>query len=241
MRGLSKAAKPVCAYCGSSSDLTRDHVPPLAVFPDEPKYRRNLITVPSCRRCNKRHARDDEYLAHVLAAHATVVRNPASASFRARIHRGLRRFRSALPSRLARSMRRVNVSTPAGIHLGKLPVLQYERKRLEALIRRFVTGLHLHHFNERLPATHEVTPMVLADRPFRAGANRDAIDEVYDLLKSAPLHDIGEGVFKYRFMRAADDPASSSWIMTFYESMEFAAWIMRIEPGGASATISGTH
>jgi len=38
-----------CVYCGLEGEITRDHIPPKKLFP---KNTRNLITIPSCQKCN---------------------------------------------------------------------------------------------------------------------------------------------------------------------------------------------
>jgi hypothetical protein len=71
------ATEPDCIYCGSTTEPTRDHVPPRAVFP-KPRPK-NLLTVPACRACNSAAAADDEYFAAVLrAATQAPVPSPAS-------------------------------------------------------------------------------------------------------------------------------------------------------------------
>ena len=49
----------MCVYCGSAV-TTVDHIPPKAIIPA--KSRGNLLTVPSCRKCNNSFSKDDEYL-----------------------------------------------------------------------------------------------------------------------------------------------------------------------------------
>ena len=53
-----------CVYCGREAQLTSDHIPPKNLFP-KPRPS-NLITVPSCKRCNRSASKDDEYLRLVL-------------------------------------------------------------------------------------------------------------------------------------------------------------------------------
>jgi hypothetical protein len=48
----------VCYLCGSTKDMTRDHIPPEGFFP--PDAKENLITVPCCFRCNNSFTLDDE-------------------------------------------------------------------------------------------------------------------------------------------------------------------------------------
>jgi hypothetical protein len=47
-----------CYLCGSTENLTRDHIPPKGFF--TPDSKANLITVPCCKACNASYSKDDE-------------------------------------------------------------------------------------------------------------------------------------------------------------------------------------
>ena len=53
-----------CFHCGRAGPETDDHVPP-KIFLDKP-YPKNLITVPSCRRCNSASSDDEQYVASLI-------------------------------------------------------------------------------------------------------------------------------------------------------------------------------
>lgn len=53
-----------CFHCGRADPETVDHVPP-KMFLDEP-YPDDLITVPSCRRCNSEPSDDEQYVASLI-------------------------------------------------------------------------------------------------------------------------------------------------------------------------------
>ena len=55
---------PLCIYCGVNVGDEPDHVPPKCLFP-QPRPS-DLVTVPSCARCNRRFALDDEYFRDVI-------------------------------------------------------------------------------------------------------------------------------------------------------------------------------
>lgn len=61
-----------CYLCGSTENLTRDHIPPKCLF-SKPRPG-NLYTVPCCYRCNNSASKEDEYLrlatSGLLNAHA---------------------------------------------------------------------------------------------------------------------------------------------------------------------------
>jgi len=77
---MSKAAKNArdeCIYCGARDNLTDDHVPPKALFP-EPRPS-DLITVPACLQCNKSYEKDDEYFRIAVLAQIEPDRDPGAA------------------------------------------------------------------------------------------------------------------------------------------------------------------
>jgi hypothetical protein len=47
-----------CYLCGSTENLTRDHIPPQGLFP--PPLPTNLITLPCCEKCHKPFSLEDE-------------------------------------------------------------------------------------------------------------------------------------------------------------------------------------
>lgn len=62
-----------CYLCGSTENLTRDHIPPKGLFP-KPRPS-NLYTVPCCYSCNNGAAKEDEYFrvatSSLINAHPT--------------------------------------------------------------------------------------------------------------------------------------------------------------------------
>lgn len=53
----------ICLYCGGKSE-TRDHIPTRGLL-NKP-YPNNLMTVPSCKKCNNSFSKDEEYLIILL-------------------------------------------------------------------------------------------------------------------------------------------------------------------------------
>ena len=62
-----------CVYCGSEENITREHIPPKALFP--PPKPSNLITVPACNTCNGKKSIDDEYFNWFLNVNYSVHQN----------------------------------------------------------------------------------------------------------------------------------------------------------------------
>jgi hypothetical protein len=60
---------PYTCYCCEGIGNTNEHAPPKSIYPKQkylpkgsPDYRKNLITVPSCKKHNNEKSGDDEYL-----------------------------------------------------------------------------------------------------------------------------------------------------------------------------------
>jgi hypothetical protein len=62
-----KKKEATCYMCDASS-VGGEHVPPKCLFPDEPRFRKSFVKVPSCAQHNTGKSTDDEFLRWVLAA-----------------------------------------------------------------------------------------------------------------------------------------------------------------------------
>ena len=222
----SKRLPRFCAYCGTATDLTRDHIPPQSLFPDDPAHRVDLITVPACRRCNRKFEADDQYFALAISAHLLTGQNPVAASLHERAKRGLAYvMRKPLGRKIAKELGRVELQTPTGLFAGYQPIWKYDRRVIDRVACRIVRGLYFHHFGSRVPPGARVGCQALRDIPMRTAADHAGFEPLFTLLQTQPLRDIGPGVFKYRFGAALDNPAFSAWIMTIYDAVEFAGFI----------------
>lgn len=75
-----KKKEATCYMCDAPS-VGREHVPPRCLFPNDPDFRKSLISVPSCAKHNSDKSTDDELLRWVLAsinAHSEIARQVLS-------------------------------------------------------------------------------------------------------------------------------------------------------------------
>ena len=77
---MSRTHADICAYCGSPSPTTRDHIPPKGVFPSPRPD--DLITVPSCAACNQGASGTDEFFRTFLSLRVGVDTAPTSRLWR---------------------------------------------------------------------------------------------------------------------------------------------------------------
>src|SRR3972149_962327 len=186
-------------YLWGRPATTRDHVPPKTLFPG-PRPE-NLITLPSCERCNKAYSLDEEYFRN----NVSMLSNPEHAApiWKA-AHRSLKRS----PKLDADTMRRLSVTDSAGI---RLPVLRYDAMRTNRVLVKIAHGLVYHHTGRRLPDSVRTEAFPVEDVP----------NSLKELTPKLPFRGRWQGVFAYTGGMSADDPDTGVWLFAFYVSRAF--------------------
>jgi hypothetical protein len=198
-----------CYLCGSTAQLTRDHVPPKGFFPTP--LPSNLITVPCCQACNASYQLDDEavraffsiavgrsaagdWIWEQKVVGSTVARSP--------------RFREELLSRIGSP----DVSTP--LDAQNLCPVNLPTERIERFITRLTKGLIHHYFPDydyststfqvkHIPPTEESARTVHEIMAGRPGTSYD---------------ERGNGVIRYQY-GISDTGLSGIWFFMFYDAM----------------------
>ena len=216
---MTEAEPALCVYCTISHGVTDDHVPPKSFFP-RPRPS-NLLTVPACLRCNGASGRDEEYFLATLMFSQAGVAATGMKLWDQKLRRmyekniGLRR-------RIARSLRRGHVSTPAGIYLGRATTLEYDEERLAAVAKKVVRGLY---FRERGMPLDPAADMICLF--LRRLAHFKAVEQQNHLLHPGLMS--WDGVFQYRCAFVPNDPFDSAWLLWFWETHIF--WVITARPG----------
>ena len=150
----------VCYFCESPA-TSREHVPPVCLFPDQKDledgvdYRRNLITVPSCDVHNSQKSKDDEYLQLILV-HGYFNNKTCREHFRSKVVRALTR-RPAMLAALYANRTHVTVDAEPTV------AVDIDRVRLNTALERVCQGLCVHNTGSRWPKEIEIhTPVLLA-------------------------------------------------------------------------------
>jgi hypothetical protein len=200
--------KNECIYCGSREKITSDHIPPKCLFPD-PKPT-NLITVPSCEKCNNSYKKDDEYFRICILAQLDVSPTGWKISNEKVIGSSLKRSPS-LRKHLPNSLIPVKVRSPSGLYLGDAEALQFAERRINHVVKRIVRGLYWHHY--RISLLPDVSFLVLKDPD---------ISGVVNIIQNhTKLVSVEAKTFQYRYGVAAEDPRQSVWLLRFYEVTSF--------------------
>lgn len=203
-----------CTYCGERGPVTRDHVPPRSVFPDpKPEH---VVTVPACPECNEAFKLDDEHFRTFIVTRAytdpaaqelwnrKIIGSPGAAGIR-----GL----------LRRSMKPVELKSPAGLYLGRASAVALRADRVARVVGRIALGLLWHH--ENLRPADEVS--------IHAGMVRD-FSGMEQFIAACRRQEIGNGVFRYAFGVPPEDRDQSLWFFEFYSSVRFVVYVTRKNP-----------
>ena len=125
-----------CAYCGGRA-TTRDHVPPRFLL--ERPLPRDLLTVPSCRDCNRSFSLDEQYLQVVIAKVGHVPQLMAKVEKGGIVDRALERA-PGLDQRIVESL---EVRSDGRVWL--IP----ERERILMIFHKIVYGLFICRYGMR--------------------------------------------------------------------------------------------
>lgn len=204
-----------CVYCGARNSLTRDHVPPKCLFAKP--LPEDLITVPSCHKCNEAASKDDEYFRMILTSRSDVGDHPEALSVMKRAVRGLqypeaRKFRRSFlrSTDMFYYVNELGVIEPGGSYMA-------DHERLGRVASRIVEGLFWYKTRERLPRHYEVSAYVDAGLP---QLNPSEIDMCEEVLREEPIS-VGRGVFKCWYKSVPEDRFTSFWLLRFYENIHF--------------------
>jgi hypothetical protein len=211
-----------CVYCGEPGPLTNDHVPPKNLFA-KPRPS-NLVTVPSCRKCNKSFELDDEYFRLAITTGIDPISFPNEFDLSVNAIRKLRDPRKiGFRKSMLASFSKKPQYTPAGLYLGQAGVLEIDVARVQNVVSRIIRGLFFVHSGRRLPSTSRV--WVLSDW-FGGDYGSDAefvasLQEILAALDTEQVREIGERVFRYRYRLGDDGLDQSIWEFSFYAHRHF--------------------
>jgi len=205
-QGTSKRnKKQVCVYCGKLSKTTRDHIPPRAVFP---KPRSNdLITVPSCIKCNSCASELDERFSVYLSLHVGIDTPESNRLWRNHTF-GRLKHNQQLLNTIRKGMKPVRVTTHGGIILKQGMGVTWDSDSHDLVMARVIRGLHFHHFSELVPPKAFV----------KVNWHQELTNETEEMTRPFSTNVIARGNFAYRFARAKkDNIVKSLWLFQFYE------------------------
>jgi len=212
-----------CIYCGSGEDMTVDHIPPKALFP-EPRPS-NMLTVPCCYKCNESFSKDDEYFRTVLVSHASVYPDSNVQAVNEKLLRSMSRPEAAaMTSSIRKSLNVVDVISRGGIYLGRSPAMKITANRINRVADRIARGIFYIIHDYPVPKKCEVK-CSFKFKDTAAFSFPDGFIAQYKGLWKQP-ETIGENVFNYSYVLCVDDPNIMLFLYWFYDNLWFCGYII---------------
>jgi hypothetical protein len=207
-------------YCGRTDRLGRDHVPPRSLFGQLPPP--NLITVPSCERCNNGAKKDDELFRLAFALRednrGIAERDSAFASSLRSLGkpeaRGLRQS-------VWKNVRVLPRVSPTGLLLPPGTLYTASGAPLDRVMKRVTKGLFYHEKGKRVPDDHMVKAIALSrlDELPPGMAELLENDVIKQLLVTRPTR-LGTA-FGYWQLGSTFGWARSFWLFEIYGRLQY--------------------
>jgi hypothetical protein len=200
----------MCIYCGNKPGSTRDHVPPKSLFPKPRPV--NMLTVPCCDDCQARFKKDEDVFMAWITIGPAIESRASKPLWEQKLKRTFEKDRG-VNEVIRRLCKPVDLTTPAGIYLGKGLASSIDHERKNDVLGKIVRGLFWVEYNERLPENVAIEIY---------GVRRTGEDIENLIARTYEGKAIGEGIFEYRYARAPES-FESYWVMSFFRRNYFFA------------------
>lgn len=204
-----------CIYCGNRAD-TREHIPARNLAQNSAGI--HFITVPSCRDCNSKFQKDEEFFRQFLVSILYEQSPVASFLLDNPVARSIKR-RPALGIQMFKQMSVVDLYNKGGIYLGKRTALQITKQdhsRVFSVLDKYIKGLFYYHFRESIPGDWLVRHHWLT-RKFE--------EKVVHSLKDMRWERIKEDTFVYGF-NSVPVTHQSIWCLIFFGQPLFYTFVI---------------
>ncbi len=199
-----------CAYCGGSENMTKDHVIPLCLFVQP--YPLNLITVPSCLKCNGEKSRNDDFLRDLLTTDIYGNQNPiAQQIFQDKVLSSARHGSSVVAQTMLSNSQPESFFSHGGIDLGIVQSAPVETEQIKDIFSTIVRGLYYYSRRKQMPSDYEFKVLRYHPPQFVQVCNQLH----HQFRFQGPF--VRGNIFGYSFFEAEDDSASSYWLLWFYD------------------------
>ncbi len=197
-----------CYYCGRPSEGS-EHVPPKCIFPklgdvpDGKEYRKNLITVPSCKKHNTEKSGDDQFLWYVLACNLPV-NEIAGHLVETRLIRTIER-RPALMRSFIQTAKPVMLRDERTNEFFESGAVTIDPNRLDSVLTHVAKGIYFHHYKGRWKGSLRVIPHFLSyldgDKAVEANRTLEVLYKAQEaLFSNAEFHGENPDVFSYQLV-----------------------------------------
>lgn len=204
-----------CYMCDRLA-TSREHVPPKSLFPEDEKYRRNLICVPSCDLHNGEKKLDDEYLRMVLCIN--FIQNEHSYNiftnkFMKSVEHNAKTFLT-----LMRNLKPISIKN---IETGKIEdsaSFTADIERIKSILHHIGCGIYFHETGQKWKhGSNTACNFVICRDDSIKNAINNHINECRQSFINFPALGSNPEIFTYKY---SSSEAQAVIHITFYESCE---------------------
>ena len=225
---MRKPAVDTCVYCGTHTEVTREHVVPKCLFPRP--LPATMVTVGTCHLCNNSKSIDDAYLRDFLLADLATGKSIIAQQLRTdAFKRSVQKNRSEIARLAVKRAYRKPLQTPGGIYLGSPMAAPVDARRLELSFERMVRGLYFYIWKDHLP--RDYTFEVARIDGFHTTAVWSEMRQT-----GANIAAIRSDIFVCQYAFAIEDHAVSRWLLLFYNTIVIE--VLTLPPNGIEALIA---
>lgn len=202
----------ICFYCGEVKELgDPDHVIPRCLFTHE---NQSTLTVPSCHPCNAKKSAGETELAAYLLARKESGEHPAAQHMWPEVEQAIKKNFSRVGRAGAAATRQPYI-TKSGLYLGHEMIadLGDEAKSIVESLRYMVHGLHVIQTEQLLPKGTPVEALIIPPEQYQATLQR------LGPLMNRGVYGLGPGTIRWAGHVLDDAPATSLWLLEFFESV----------------------
>lgn len=164
-----------------------------------------------------------------MLSRADVKNNPSTNTLRAKLIRALNHpQKSGFAKAYHKSIDIMDIKTPAGIYLGKHPVIIINTTRYYNIISKIIRGLFFRHLKKVLP--DELNIVVYQVEEIDRGPLELKLfiqKEILSKIEHSPLYEIGRNTFRYKFALTEDKNGTGAWLLNFYKSVFLICLVLR--------------
>lgn len=214
--------KSVCYMCNNQSQ-SKEHVPAKSFFPEDEKYRKNLITVKSCATHNEETSKDDQYIRDVVVMAAF-----GSAIAESQFLEKTNPFLVKQPEYL-----KLFIEETLKVLLGNLKTMAFsiDRVRFDRTLRKYAYGIYYHKFKTHWMRALTVVTGDLYEKddstkvliPDKYGAIIKMIEAIYWPPPPGVYEGANPDVFQFCFIPEDGSGSNTTLIMEFYG--KFKVWV----------------
>ncbi|HEX9514129.1 MAG TPA: hypothetical protein VF939_26740 [Puia sp.] len=212
-----------CYVCSQTAD-SKEHTPARCFFPDDAAYRKNLITVPSCKLHNEDTSKDDKYVRNIITMS---VGNNAIA-FNQFINKTVKSF-SESPALL-----KTTTGTQMKVFFEGQPVtaIQIDRTRFDKIIKKISYALFYHEHSQPWKRELIIMPKNLFDTNMKVDEQGALVKSFEKLFPTDNFDGDNPEVFKYSFLDGESKDINDKVLrIIFYEG--FHVWVSPVEESTA--------